>query len=221
MHRLEPLFVIATVIAVGLACAATAHQSGEVTYQKEGFSVRSLQSEGLAVLPVVAGEGVEGYRRPFGEAINDEIARYAADNSFSPWQRTMDAINSENLTTAYNDAIVSYRETAIIDRTLVQELGAATGQRYLLFVQLDPPTTETSVQRGVFASGYHELERIGVSAFAQVWDTETGDIVWEGIGKAGISEATEMSTIKAEERDPRIYSRRVAEELIKRLYVAE
>jgi hypothetical protein len=217
-HLLALLLFFAVAPLVISGCAATSYQAGEVTYKSDSFSVDDLESGGLAVLPAVTAEGVEGYRRPFGEALNDVVADVAGDSDHVTWQETMDLINAADLATPYNRAIATYRETSIIDLGFVQEMGNALGVRYLLFVQLDEPEFENKVKRGLLSPGYRRKERIGVSAFAQVWDAVTGDVVWEGVGNAGIREKNEMAIIKGEQRDLNIYSRRVAEEIVRRLY---
>ncbi len=215
MYRIISLLVLAVLLS---GCAATAYQRGDVTYHSDGFDSDALRDGGLAILPVVAGQGVEGFRRPFGDAVNSLVDERSQDMDVMTWQETMERINSGDLARTYNNAVVTYRETSIIDRALVRDLGAATGLRYLLFLQLDPPRNESELRGGVLASGLYEYETIGVSAHAQVWDAATGDVVWEGYGEAGVTETNEYVVIKDSDRDPNTHSGKVAEEIVQRLF---
>ena len=207
-----------TIIVLLSGCSATAFQSADVSYVDETFTYESIQSGGIAILPVVAGQGVEGYRRPFGDAINEYIGEHGYGIDFLAWQETMERINDAGIASAYTSAIATYRETSILDRSLIQEIGRATSLRYLLFAQLDAPTDESVRGRGALASGYYDYQTIGASAFAQVWDAATGDVVWEASGRAGVRELSEFDIIKDEDRDPNTHSRRVANEIVSALF---
>lgn len=180
---IKQLIVGTALCVVLLGCAANICDKSKVQYVKEGFSSTSLESGGLALLPVVAGQGQEGYRRPFAESLNKAIASLKPNLKFLKWQKTMEILNEQNLTETYQNVISTYRETAIIDKNFLHEIGYALGVRYLLFVSLQEFHKASQTSYNIL-SGWSTTKTARVNAFAQIWDCGTGDVVWEGIGLA-------------------------------------
>ena len=112
-----------------------------VTYQDPTFDLAKLQLGGVAILPVLAGAGVEGYRRPFGESINAQARGLYGAEHVVHWDAATRAINGAGLSGTYGDAIAIYRETSILPSDILLEIGSAVKSRYLLVVTLNPPTS--------------------------------------------------------------------------------
>lgn len=183
MHR---SFVTACIfLAVAITgCAVSSQATSNESYRASSFSEDALNQEGLAILPVVAGQGVEGYRRPFGQAVNE-----TADSllmNVTPWQGSMDDFNDAGIVSEYNDAIQAYQRTSILDRELVEKMREATGTRYFMYMRLAPPESERDVSYSAF-SGVTTSETNSVSAFGQIWDASVGDVVWEGVASASVT----------------------------------
>lgn len=169
--------LLAVVILVG--CSAKIRTYNATTYHDDAFSTARMEQQGLAILPIVAGEGVEGYRRPFGQSLNIIASEYIDEGSLLTWQGTMDALNEAELVSEYNEAIAGYQRTSIIDRSLLVQMADATGMRYFLYVSLLPPLNTSS------GTGFDTVVEIGVGAIGQIWDSE-GDVVWEGAGSSEV-----------------------------------
>ena len=208
-HTALLLALLATLTS---GCAATMQAGADTQYAADFFDGNALASGGLALLPVTAGQGQEAYRRPFGAALNatmDSVGRGYGIN-VTPWNRTMQAINDAGLTARYNDALRAYRETSIIDATLVREISERTGRRYLLFTILGDFVEGQTVRRSAISGDATAYDAMGTSAFAQVWDAQSGDVVWEGKAAAR-TDAAEFRYIKDD--DPASFSRAVAKVL--------
>src|SRR5699024_8063420 len=103
-----------------VSCAVSSKVRKNVSYISITFSKYELESGGLALIPNVAGSGVEGYRKPFGVAM-DSVGVATLDN-FMKWRKTLDKINKAGLVEEYSNAIQSYQETGIINRNILQEM---------------------------------------------------------------------------------------------------
>ena len=147
---------------------------------KEEFGPDSLKSAGIAILPVFAGKGQEGYRQPFAEALNVAIQTFRPELKFLKSEETMFVLNKRGLAAKYESAIVAYRETAIIDKELLREIGEALGVRYVLFINLEEFHEVSEIR---FSGYWGWITCVtGLNAFAQIWDCPIGDVVWEGLG---------------------------------------
>ena len=104
-----------------------------------------------------------------------------------PWNETLDSLNNQELVSDYNNAIRSYQDTGIIDRSILQKMYQATGKNYFLFVQLAPPTADRRASYNYFSGGVSVTETKSVSAFGIVWSARDGDVVWEGSATAEVT----------------------------------
>jgi len=176
-HRCVFVIVAFTLL---MGCTAGIHDIWKVQYVNEEFGADSLKRGGIAVLPVVAGKGQEVYWRPFAEALNVAIQSFRPELKFLNPEETMSVLNGRGLAETYQSAILTYRETAIIDRGLLREIGEALGVRYVLFVSLEEFHEVSEINFSGYWGWTTYVSR--VNAFAQIWDCPTGDVVWEGLG---------------------------------------
>lgn len=215
---LERILMLAAVVLVaamtGSGCAAVIRDKSRVNYVGDDFGPDCLCHEGLAMLPVVAGQGQEGYRRPMGEQVSIAVAAAMGEATFLDWRETMERINAADLSDTYQDLITTYRETAILQRDNVAQLGDTLGVRYLLFVSLEDFHSKTQTTYN-FLSGVQTMRTSQVSAFCQVWDCGPGDVVWEGSATAN-SQGGEFTYDKPYEE----YARVAAEGVTRRLFGA-
>jgi len=172
-------------VVFATSCAVTSQVHENVTYVSSNFSNSMLESEGLSLLPIVAGSGVEGYRRPFGEAMNSSADSVLTN--FMSWNDTLDRLNDAELVSDYNNAIRSYQETGIVDRSILQKMSESTEKNYFFFVQLLPPEAERDISYNYFSGGYSRTETKSVTAFGLVWSASDGDVVWEGSATAEVT----------------------------------
>ncbi|MCK4448131.1 MAG: hypothetical protein KAW56_13750 [Candidatus Marinimicrobia bacterium] len=204
--------LLATFIILIVSCAATIRDISEVSYIKEGFNTTSLQVGGLALLPVHAGAGQEGYRRPLADAIDKMVITLNPNLKFSKWQETAQVLSEHELVKTYQDVILTYRETAILNEDFLHKLGSALGKRYLMFVSLERFHKASKTTYSMW-SGWETTETAEVNAFAQIWDCSTGDVVWEGFGAAK-SVGTELMYTKGYGEHAQL----AAEGLIRKLF---
>ena len=183
MRKLFKLIFLFAVSSIFMSCAAIIQDLSKVQYVKEGFNKDLLFQHGIALLPIVAGQGQEGYRRPFGDAIDENIKNKVPDLNYITWQQSMDLLNNYSLTEEYQNIILQYQTTSIIDKNLMRDLGEALNVRYLLFVSLEDFSKSQSTSFDFFFGWRTEKTAI-VNGFAQLWDCIQGDVTWEGYGTA-------------------------------------
>lgn len=219
MYRALPL----ALLLVLSACAASVRTSVDTTYRDDDFSTDALSGGGLAILPVVAGEGSEGYRRPFGQSINRAVDSLNALNStaveVTHWNDTMQLLNDAGLTSEYQSAIEAYRTTSVLDRAFLGRLAEATGSRYMLFLLLGDYDNDSSTTYSLFSRSSNTRETAGVTAFAQIWDTTNSDVVWEGAAAVDAeANSGSFQYMRAEQRDPNFLSRKAADALAAEIF---
>jgi hypothetical protein len=158
-----------------------------VTYKSENLKYSNISSNKLAILPVLAGDGWEGFRRQTGDELTVSLrSKFQHDYVIDPIQ-TLSIINAQNLTDSYSKLVESYDKTAIINKQTLFELGKCLGSRFLLYSKVGQTTNFEPI---VGVNGKLDYAKINeVQIAIQLWDVEVGDIVWEGYcGGAGLSD---------------------------------
>ncbi|MFA5033720.1 MAG: hypothetical protein WC614_11970 [bacterium] len=177
-------------------CVATIENTSRTSYVKENFNTSSIEKGGIALLPIVAGAGQESLRRPLGDSISYHIKQYkSADTKFFSYKKTAEILNTSGLTEKYQKLISAYKETAIIDKAIIKEMGDTLKVQYLLAVSLNEFNKTSELKRGIISGQLHTEKTVNVTAFAQIWDSN-GDVVWEGEGSAKSSASGELNSVE-------------------------
>jgi hypothetical protein len=180
-----------------VGCAARVIDTSKLQYIAPEFDANSLAKEGLSLLPVVAGAGQEGLRRPLGSDLNRHLSGKLPEGKFFGNLETIDLINNAKLTEDYSKAIDDYNRSAILNKETLRKIGEAIGVRYLLYVKLLEQVQTQGLTRGSLSGDLIKTRGKKVSLFGQVWDCTLGDVVWEGTGEVSV-ESGEMTVVKQE-----------------------
>lgn len=140
-----------------------------------------MDQKGFAILPVTAGADLEGYRRPFGDKLNQTAT--GIFKQVIPWDSTMQILNAAEMVQDYQQLIKTYNETAIVDQSVTKKLTEALGVEYLLYVRLGQPEQSKDVGYNYLTGGVSTTETKAVSAYAKIWQSD-GDVAWEGSATA-------------------------------------
>jgi len=176
---------ILTVVSSLSGCAAPVQDFSRVQYVDSTFTAESLRAGGISLLPVLAGEGQEGIRRPLADLLSRYLDEQLGEK-YVDHIKSIDRINEGKLAETYASVIDTHEKTGILDRPGIKAIGKFLGTRYLLFVKLLGQDISSDVEYGVLSKGLVRVEQKDVNIFGQVWDTEIGDIVWEGVGQLSV-----------------------------------
>lgn len=193
-HNFIALLVLSSGFWIG--CAARVIDDSKLQYLAPEFTDNSLTEHGLSLLPVVAGQGQEGLRRPLAAKLEVHLTTQLPEGRFSGAIQTLDQINEADLTEAYAQMIDDYARAAILNKRTLHEIGEATGIRYLLHVKLLDQSRTERLARAVLSDDIVSLEGKNVNIFGQVWDCGLGDVVWEGTGEVAAEAEAEFQYVK-------------------------
>jgi hypothetical protein len=212
------ILCLSTINLIMWGCAASIEDNSKVIYKNDSFSRAELYEGGLAVMPVTAAGGVEGYRRPFGESLDEYLIEYKpkeVDFNTLEWEESSDQLNESGLTQKYNDAILAYKKTSVIDYNLLKEIGETFEVKYLLFTELGDFSDESNYKYDWFLGHGYGVRKVGMFAYCTIWDCNEGDIVWECVGDIS---STSGHFTYVSESEIKNFSNMAAESIITRLY---
>jgi hypothetical protein len=192
--RLSTVFLVIVLLA---ACAAQLLNLSKVQFVSPNFTSATLLEGGLAILPVTAGGEQEGFRRPVGEKLGFYIKQDYPELNSLGFEDSLSRLNDAGMTKPYSDMLIAYINTAIVDKSVLNEMGKVLKTRYALQTRLLKQNESSSLKRGVLVSGVYQSVSRDVEIFGQVWDLVKGDVVWEGYGIAKV-ESGEMTYVNTD-----------------------
>jgi hypothetical protein len=156
-----------------------------VTYKSDEVQYQDFKKSEIAVLPVLAGDGYEGFRRVTADKITSALGKNLPNMKVLSQRETLNKLNEFNLSESYAKMMDDYSKTAILNRKTLNSIGNKLGCKYLLYSKVD---TERSVEAFIVEGNVRSSKVIGVEIYAQLWDTNIGDLVWEGHGGSAAPE---------------------------------
>ncbi|MBD3334851.1 MAG: hypothetical protein GF355_04995 [Candidatus Eisenbacteria bacterium] len=203
--------VLLAAVCLSCGCAAPIKDLTRTQYINEEFTSQQLQTGGLALLPIVAGAGQEGYRRPLGDHLNRELPNAVVNAKTISWQATMESINANELVEEYEQIVTGYQKTAILNRKLVRNIGASLEVRYALYCSLQDVSERDVIEYSILF-GTSSKTVANVLVHCLVFDLQTGDIVQEIVGTAH-SEASEFEYTRGYESHAQVLAHGVLSQL--------
>ncbi len=173
--------IIATFYIVG-CLAPTIRSVGSESYRDVRINPVIIAEGQVAILPTtsvagiavdVAG-GVEGLRRSVNDNIQSAFALQFPEVYFLNARETLGKISATGMTEEYSDLLATYERTAILNADVLRRLGTSIESRFLLHTKI------TGYRNWRESNNNHS----SLAVLAQLWDTQEGDIVWEGNGDA-------------------------------------
>lgn len=181
-----------------LGCASTKDidpvDTSTVTYKSDSADRQDADTSRIAILPVLAGQGYEGFRRRAGSDLSTQFEEQFSNAEVVSSRETRSLINDRNVSSQYSDMMESYGRTGVLQREALKTIGSAVGADFLLYSKVGAEGSERS---NLVAGEYVQNTEVNqFTIYGQLWGIDEGDAVWEGTGgAAGLAEATSENTL--------------------------
>ncbi len=139
-----------------------------------------LEKAGIALISPSAAQGHEEDRQALAFTFGRVFAEQRPEVSVISLHQSLGAINENGLAEAYKLMYVEYSGTGVFNRDILSQIGEAIGSRYVLQLQLAGFSQFSSSRLNALGVRLIQTNQATIRLFAQIWDTETGRIVWEG-----------------------------------------
>ena len=173
----------ATLLAAGCGPVYLSDTYATATPRPESFNVGVLASEPVAILGVVAPANLQGLSHTLSLALAAALAEVSPPIREIPTFETVNRLTDQGLAAEYADLLMGFARNGVLERQRLRRIGSGLGARYVLLpglAQLD----ETIIDK--FEAGGLKLLRNRVTtlrSWLQLWDAQTGHIVWESAGE--------------------------------------
>jgi hypothetical protein len=183
----SPGAVLALSLALASGCNPLHAVDADTTSTPRPSIVGDITARPLAVLGVVTPAGQQGFGPVLAHALDASLAAASPAIPDIPAWETMSTLNEHGLATPYADALSGFARSGILDRERLRRIGAALGCRYVLLPGL--AQIEDVLADRFEAMGIKIVRNriVTLRLWLQIWDAETGRIVWESSGEATAS----------------------------------
>ena len=157
------------------------------TPRSASVGVAELTLEPVAALGPITPAGLQGFSPFLSRALIAAISEASPSIRGIPAHETVNMINGQGLSADYSELISGFVRSGILERERLQRLGSTLGSRYVLLPGL-ADFNQILVDRFEIAGLKMVRNRIiTLRLWLQLWDTQTGQIVWESTGEANVA----------------------------------
>ena len=181
------LAVTAALLAAGCGPVYLSDTYATSTPRPESFNVGALAGGPVATLGVVAPASLQGLSPTLSLALATALAEVSPPIRGIPTFETVNRLIDQGLAAEYADLLAGFSRNGILERQRLRWIGSGLGSRYVMLpglAQLD----ETIIDK--FETAGLKLIRNRVTTlrlWLQLWDAQTGHIVWESAGEITVS----------------------------------
>jgi len=181
------LAVTAALLAAGCGPVYLSDTYATSTPRPESFNVGALGGEPVATLGVVAPASLQGLSPTLSLALAAALAEVSPPIREIPTFEAVNRLTDQGLAAEYADLLTGFSRNGILERQRLRRIGSGLGSRYVMLpglAQLD----ETIIDK--FEAAGLKLLRNRVTTlrlWLQLWDAQTGHIVWESAGEITVS----------------------------------
>ena len=141
----------------------------------------------VATLGLLAPASLQGFSPFLSRALIAAISEASPSMRGIPSHETMSVINGQGLAEDYADLISGFIRSGILERKRLERIGSALGSRYVLLPGL-ADFNQVVIDKFEIAGIKMVRNRvITLRLWLQLWDTQTGEIVWESAGEATVA----------------------------------
>ncbi len=155
---------------------------------------------GFLTTVVPKGNSQGEYRSLISDIIEKNFKEGQPDIGIIPSREALNRINGAELTKEYAGMLEDYEITGILDKHVLAKIGNILNVKYIAQPRLSSFVERTSTRLSAFGLSLVSTRETTVKVSLQLWDTGTGNIVWEGSGQATIAvEALRAKPVSFEE----------------------
>lgn len=166
------------------ACAGVGRQiEDRMGHACLGLSAGGLEAGGVGFLTPAAATGREADKQALALVFSEVLQTERPDIQVVPLPVILSAVNAAQLDQEYKKMYRDYLDTGILDGDLLGRLGEIGGVRYLVQLNLAAFDQGTRTRFSFFGLRFVDTKQGNMRVFAQVWDSRTGAVAWEGGGE--------------------------------------
>jgi len=163
-------------------------------YKSDSFSKAMITQKGIGILPVLGADDRPGLTRITIEALNRNMKLAYGNTPVKATTEVLSKMYETNLSQEYNAALIKHATTDSLSKNMLEQLGQSLSVNYILTSRLWKDEEYENLNKKI-----PNKEKIPIDEMflqSQVWDTKTGQVVWEGMGGVAASKSYPINVVE-------------------------
>jgi len=139
-----------------------------------------LASFGIAFVTPSTVTGQEEDKPALALAFGEAFEKNRPDTHVVSLTETLTRINRAGLFENYKRMIIDYRESGLLDRAALAQVGTATGTRYIALLNMANFQQVHQDRLGILGLRVLQTKQANIRLTLQIWDSQDGSVAWEG-----------------------------------------
>jgi DUF971 family protein len=149
--------------------------------RKISLNQKDLETHGLAFITPSTVTGQEEEKQTIALTFAEVLVKERPSIRCVALPETINAINRAGLAEDYKSMFEDYRDTGIFNHDILRKVGEATKTKYIAQLKLANFSQASSGRLNLLGFRLVETKNAHIRLFLQIWDTQDGCIVWEGV----------------------------------------
>ncbi len=184
--RLKALIPVMLLLAAGCGKLPAEGKYSWELYRAPSITAGSFHGAAMAILPAAAIQDDPNqliYREALAGLLYNSLAKLRVGPKIISVDEVQSGINRAALWDEYLTMLREYEKTAVLRKDILSKLGKALGTRYVLLPKLLRFQQITFDRAVILGISFLKTRESSVDIHAQIWDTETGAVIWQGAGE--------------------------------------
>lgn len=157
------------------------------TPRPQFFNVTELAREQVATLGLLTPAGLQGFNPPLSHALNAALTEASPSIRGIAAHETVNVLNQQGLATEYGTLIAGFGRGGILESEPLRRIGSALSSRYVLLPGLAEFNQVIIDRLSIYGWNFIQSRVTTLRLWLQLWDTQTGQIVWEAAGEVTVA----------------------------------
>lgn len=162
------------------ACSNKPQLHSSFQHRNTGLEAGQLEKHGMAFVTPATVTGQEEDKQTLALIFSEVVIQKMPKVRVVTLQETLSAVNRSGLTMEYKEMYQNYSKTGIFARESLQKVGEVAGARYVVQLNLADFGRRTEKRWGFSGIRVLATKTTHIRLFMQIWDSQEGNIVWEG-----------------------------------------
>lgn len=177
-------------LLVNTGCVGAFTQWGEeisLVSRSATFDPQNLERDKAVVLSAVVGFGLEGYTLQVSRSLSAVLASGRPSIQALSVQATLSELNRNGMAQEYADILTNYKNSGVLSRDFLKKAGETLHVGYVFQPSMAAFSQFTSGRFSFFGLRLFQTRISVLRLSAQLWDTRTGELVWESSGEGTLA----------------------------------
>jgi len=171
---------LAALVPLLFAGCATDQIHSTVQHKAISLTENELETHGLGFITPSTVTGQEQDVQNLAFVFARVLEKERPDIHVVSLPEAISAVNQAGLADEYKQMYVDYSDTGIFKKNSLHRIGEVTGVRYLAQLKLSSFNQNSRSRFSFLGLRVMQTKEANIRLFLQIWDSDSGAIVWEG-----------------------------------------